>query len=300
MQWPNPKLRRSTRVKAGRYAPTLRYVLSKKPNIKQDQCLLRNSPIQDPSIVTILVGPEELPFRIHEKYAVQSRMFAAAFRGQFWVEARSRVMRLPETSTTLFEILVRGLYHKRLFSANRELEQELRLKFDALASREGDHQYRGFLAKSPETWLWRVLISLYVLGNYLDAHVVRIAAVDAMILRHEKSGLMTFDDMGSTAREDLIGMPNEFLVDVSMTLSRRLPNRQCRSCYQKALSWVQQADAVPAHFHEPQDGPPWQTLNTCYYHEHSTEEEKRDCAARVARVAREKVLERREQDRNRG
>ncbi|THZ77078.1 hypothetical protein D6C85_01909 [Aureobasidium pullulans] len=132
--------------------------------------------------------------------------------------------------------------------------------------------------------------------------VVRIVAVDAMILRHEKSRLMTFDDIdfafantspdsklreplvrittydldiGSTAREDLIGMPNEFL---------------------SALSWVQQADAVPAHFREPQDGPPWQTLNTCYYHEHSTEE-KRDCAARVAR---EKVLERREQDRNRG
>ncbi|THX61687.1 hypothetical protein D6D06_00386 [Aureobasidium pullulans] len=168
--WPNPKLRRSTRVKAGHHAPAPR-------------------PIHDPSIITILVGPEELPFRIHEK----------------------------------------------------------------------------------------------------------ITAVDAMILRHEKSRLMTFKDIdfafantspdsklrsllvhittydldiGSTAREDLIGMPNEFL-----------------------------ADAVPAHFHEPQVGPPWQTLNTCYYHEHSTEEEERDCAARVAR---EKVLERREQDRNRG
>ncbi|THZ24179.1 hypothetical protein D6C91_03404 [Aureobasidium pullulans] len=164
--------------------------------------------------------------------------------------------------------LVQGLYHKRLFSDNRDLEHELSSKFGALASREGDHQYKGFLAKSPETWPWRVLISLYVLGDYLDAQMVRIAAVDAMILRHEESGLMTFDDMGSTAREDLIGMPNEFL-----------------------------ADAVPAHFREPQDGPPWQTLNTCYYHEHSTEEEKRDCAARVAR---EKVLERREQDRNRG
>ncbi|TIA22659.1 hypothetical protein D6C80_01113 [Aureobasidium pullulans] len=230
------------------------------------------------------------------------------FRGQFWVEARRRKL---------------GLYHKKLFSDNRGLEQELRLKFGALASREGDHQYKGFLAKRPETWPWRVLIGLYVLGDYLDAHVVRIAAVDAMILRHEKSDLMTFDDIdfafantspdsklrellvhittydldiGSTAREDLIGMPNEFLVDISMTLSRRLPNRQCQSCYQSALSWVQQADAVPAHFHEPQDGPPWQTLNTCYYHEHSTEEERRDCAARVAR---EKVLERREQDRNR-
>ncbi|THW46409.1 hypothetical protein D6D21_03916 [Aureobasidium pullulans] len=171
-------LRRLTRVKAGRHAPASR-------------------PIHDPSIITILVGPEELPFRIHE--------------------------------------------------------------------------------------------NLYVLADYLDAQVVRIAAVDAMILRHEKSGLMTFDDIdfafantsldsklrellvhittynldiGSTAREDLIGMPDEFL---------------------KALSWVQQADAVPAHFHEPQDGPPWQTLNTCYYHEHSTEEEERDCAARVAR-----------------
>ncbi|THW30522.1 hypothetical protein D6D23_00112 [Aureobasidium pullulans] len=204
--------------------------------------------------------------------------------------------------------LVQGLYHKRLFSDNRDLEHELSSKFGALASREGDHQYKGFLAKSPETWPWRV---------------VRIAAVDAMILRHEKSDLMTFYDidfafantspdsklrellvhittydldMGSTAREDLIGIPNEFLVDVSMTLSRRLPNRQCRPCYQSALSWVQQADAVPAHFHEPQDGPPWQTLNACYYHEHSTEE-KRDCAARFAR---EKVLERREQDRNRG
>ncbi|THW80202.1 hypothetical protein D6D19_00651 [Aureobasidium pullulans] len=206
-------------------------------------------------------------------------------------------MRLPETSTTLFEIFVQGLYHKRLFSDNRDLEHELSSKFGALASREGDHQYKGFLAKSPETWPWRVLVSLYVLGDYLDAQVVRIAAVDAMILRHEDSGLMTFDDMGSTAREDLIGMPNEFLVDVSMTLSRRLPNRRCQSCYQSALSWVQRADAVPARFHEPQDGPPWQTLNTCYYHEHSTEEERRDCAARVAR---EKVLERREQDRNRG
>ncbi|THW92427.1 hypothetical protein D6D18_06338 [Aureobasidium pullulans] len=214
--WPNPKLRRSTRIKAGHHAPAPR-------------------PIRDPSIITILVGPEELLFRIHEK----------------------------------------------------------------------------------------VLVSLYDLGDYLDAQVVRIAAVDAMILRHEKSGPMTFDDIdfafantspdsklrsllvhittydldiGSTAREDLNGMPNEFLVDVSMTLSRRLPNRRCQSCYQSALSWVQQADAVPAHFHEPQDGPPWQTLNTCYYHEHSTEEEERDCAARVAR---EKVLERREQDRNR-
>lgn len=132
-----------------------------------------------------------------------------------------------------------------------------------------------------------MLVSLYVLGHYLDAQVVRIAAVDAMILRHEKSRLMTFEDIdfafantspdsklrsllvcittydldiGSTAREDLIGMPNEFLVDVSMTLSRRLPNRRCQSCYQSALSWVQQADAVSAHFHEPQDGPPWQTL----------------------------------------
>ncbi|TIA03137.1 hypothetical protein D6C82_02096 [Aureobasidium pullulans] len=257
--WPNPKLRRSTRAKAGRHAPAPR-------------------PIHDPSIITILVGPEELTFRIPEKYAAQSRMFAAASRGQFWAEARTRVMRLPETSTTLFEIFVQGLYHKRLFSANRELEQELRLKFGALASREGDDY-------------------LYVLADYLDAQVVRIAAVDAMILRHEKSDLMTFYDidsafantspdsklrellvhittydldMGSTAREDLIGMPNEFPVD---------------------------ADAVPAHFREPQDGPPWQTLNTCYYHEHSTEEGERDCAARVAR---EKVLERREQDRNRG
>ncbi|THY72903.1 hypothetical protein D6C87_04690 [Aureobasidium pullulans] len=271
----------------------------------------------------VLVGPEELPFRIHEKYAAQSRVFAAAFRGQFWVEARTRMMRLPETSTT-FEIFVQGLYHKRLFSDNRELDQELRLKFGALASREGDHQYKGFLAKSPETWPWRVLVSLYVLADYLDAQVVRIAAVDAMILRHEKSRLMTFDDIdfafantsadsklrellvhittydldiGSTAREDLIGMPDEFLVGVSMTVFRKLPNRQCRSCYQKALSWVQQADAIPAHFNEPQDGPTWQILNACYYHEHSTEEEKRD---RGARVAREKVLEGREQDRNRG
>ncbi|OBW66606.1 MAG: Trehalase [Aureobasidium pullulans] len=285
--------------------------------------LLRNSPIHDPSIITILVGPEELPFRIHEKYAAQSRVFAAAFRGQFWVEARTRMMRLPETSTT-FEIFVQGLYHKRLFSDNRDLEHELSSKFGALASREGDHQYRGFLTRSPETWPWRLLVSLYVLADYLGAQVVRIAAVDAMILRHEKSRLMTFEDIdfafantspdsklrsllvhiitydldiGSTAREDLIGIPNEFLVDVSMTLSRRLPNRRCQSCYQSALSWVQQADAVPAHFHEPQVGPPWQTLNTCYYHEHSTEEEERDCAARVAR---EKVLERREQDRNRG
>jgi len=78
-------------------------------------------------------------------------MFAAAFRGQFWVEARSRVMRLPEISTTLFETFVQGLYHKRLFSDTRDLEQELRLEFGALASREGDHQYKGFLAKSPET-----------------------------------------------------------------------------------------------------------------------------------------------------
>ncbi|THW89770.1 hypothetical protein D6D15_05056 [Aureobasidium pullulans] len=69
--------------------------------------------------------------------------------------------------------------------------------------------------------------------------------------------ITTYDlDIGSTAREDLIGMPNEFLVDVSMTLSRRLPNRRCQSCYQSALSWVRQADAVPAHFHEPQVGPP--------------------------------------------
>ncbi|THY28524.1 hypothetical protein D6D01_03866 [Aureobasidium pullulans] len=245
------------------------------------------------------------------------------FRGQFWVEARTRMMRLPETSTSLFEIFVQGLYYKRLISDNRELEQDFRLKFGALASREGDHQYKRFLAKSPETWPWRVLVSLYVLGDYLDAQVVRIAAVDVMILRHEKSDVMTFDDIdfayantspdsklrellvhittydfdiGSIAR-DLIGMPNGFLVDVSMTLARRLPNRQCQSCYQSALSWVQHADAVPAHFHEPQDGPPWQTLSSCYYHEHSTEEEKGDCAARVAR---EKVLERREQDRNRG
>lgn len=87
--------------------PAPRYVSSKKPNTKQDHYLLRNSPIHDPSIITILVGPEELPFRIHEKYAAQSRVFAAAFRGQFWVEARTRMMRLPETSTT-FEISSRG------------------------------------------------------------------------------------------------------------------------------------------------------------------------------------------------
>ncbi|THX42988.1 hypothetical protein D6D10_01528 [Aureobasidium pullulans] len=232
-------------------------------------------------------------------------------------------MRLPDTSTTLSEIFVQGLYHKKLFSDNRGLEQKLHLKFGALANREGDHQYKGFMAKRPETWPWRVLISLYVLGDYLDAHVVRIAAVDAMILRHEKSDLMTFDDIdfafantspdsklrellvhittydpdiGSTAREDLIGMPNEFLVNVSMTLSRRLPNRQCQSCYQSALSWSNRQTRYQLIFMSLRTVRPGR-LNTCYYHEHSTEEEERDCAARVAR---EKVLERREQDRNRG
>ncbi|CAD0045318.1 unnamed protein product, partial [Aureobasidium pullulans] len=254
--WPNPKLRRSTRVKAGRHAPAPR-------------------PIHDPSIIAMLVGPEEIPFRIHENVS--------------WAVLGGSPHAHDATARNFHDLrnLVQGLYHKRLFSDNRDLEHELSSKFGALASREGDHQYKGFLAKSPETRPWRVLISLYVLGDYLDAQVVRIAAVDAMILRHEKSGLMTFDDidfafantsldsklrellvhittydldMGSTAREDLIGMPNEFPVDVSMTLARRLPNRRCQSCYQSALSWVQQADAVPARFHEPQDGPPWQTL----------------------------------------
>lgn len=69
-------------------------------------------------MVTIFVGNEAKPYRLHKKLLTsQSDYFKTAFKNEDLVEGQTQEMKMPENDPVVFEILVNWLYKKRLPSS---------------------------------------------------------------------------------------------------------------------------------------------------------------------------------------
>ncbi|THZ52828.1 hypothetical protein D6C90_00907 [Aureobasidium pullulans] len=162
-----------------------------------------------------------------------------------------------------------------------------------------------FDQEDPETWTYLILCALFVLADRLDVPKLKTLALDTIIGRRRNKGpipnasavLYTYahTTRNSKLRRLLVHTiayevefkqshhvwnhwPLEFLTAVMVTNGRRLPAKQCESCFDNALSDNQISDHVIDDVDRTEDKPPFRR-DLCFYHEHKDEEEKEACRA---------------------
>ncbi|CZT21632.1 uncharacterized protein RCC_07497 [Ramularia collo-cygni] len=108
--------------------------------------------------ITVLVGPEKKAYIVHENTIVHhSAFFRAACLGRF-KESKERLVRLPEASCDIFEILIHWTYTKEILIQG----------IGFAADRQGIRRYRRLAA----TW---------VLADQLEVRELRNATIDSIL-----------------------------------------------------------------------------------------------------------------------
>ncbi|THY06360.1 hypothetical protein D6D03_02353 [Aureobasidium pullulans] len=162
-----------------------------------------------------------------------------------------------------------------------------------------------FDAEEPKTWTHTILCALFVLADRLDTPRLKGLVLDAIAGRERCMDILPSDtailySYASTTKSSPLRrlmvhiaaytssfsqssciwnhLPLEFLTAVLVTLGRRLPEKQCKSCFDGAIYANGMSDRVIDDVDKTEDNPPFRR-NLCFYHEHKDEEEKEACRA---------------------
>lgn len=86
----------------------------KKPNMNDTVTTALTPALRDPSVIRILVGPEQVPFAVHEKLATHhSSYFKSMLTGPY-TEAKSKEIEWVEEDPAAVELLVTWLYAQKV------------------------------------------------------------------------------------------------------------------------------------------------------------------------------------------
>ncbi|THX20464.1 hypothetical protein D6D17_00645 [Aureobasidium pullulans] len=162
-----------------------------------------------------------------------------------------------------------------------------------------------FDAEDPTTWTHTILCALFVLADRLDTPRLKVLVLDAIAGRERCMDILPSDtailySYASTTKSSPLRrlmvhiaaytssfgqssciwnhLPLEFLTAVLVTLGRRLPEKQCKSCFDGAIYANGMSDRVIDDVNKTEDNPPFRR-DLCFYHEHKDEEEKEACRA---------------------
>ncbi|TIA42048.1 hypothetical protein D6C78_01374 [Aureobasidium pullulans] len=256
-------------------------------------------------IITVRVGPNKQEFCIHKGVLCSnSNYFAKALSGQFQ-EAKTNTVELDDLTYESSDPSV---------SAQDEFEKlDTMLNDQYPFDREDDPEsfmpmpddLSEFDAEDPTTWTHTVLCALFVLADRLDTPRLKVLVLDFIPDRERCMDILPSDTAilysyanttkSSPLRRLMVHiaaytssfgqssctwnhLPPEFLTAVLVTLGRRLPAKQCKSCFDEALQDNGISDRVIDDVDRTEDMPPFRR-DICFYHEHKDEEEKEACRA---------------------
>jgi hypothetical protein len=255
-------------------------------------------------MATILVGPEETKFVVHQALLCdKSPYFAKALTGAF-EESKTGIVKLEDISPFLFNILVSWLYYGKIVYTVSDNGSSVESEFADF--RRGDELLAGGVnADDTSTWPKLLLVELYVLADRLDIKELRTNAIDVLddSLMHSKRtphlSCLQYISSNTTAQSPLrrlvvdhlaylrrrnlaslsfwTALPHDITVEVLMKVGGRVPPQLCSSCYQKGLlqNGVNFDDGHPCKDEDKM----LFGVDMCFYHEHADEEEKKACQA---------------------
>jgi hypothetical protein len=138
-------------------------------------------------MATILVGPEETKFVVHQALLCdKSPYFAKALTGAF-EESKTGIVKLEDISPFLFNILVSWLYYGKIVYTVSDNGSSVESEFADF--RRGDELLAGGVnADDTSTWPKLLLVELYVRADRLDIKELRTNAIDVLndSLMHSK------------------------------------------------------------------------------------------------------------------
>jgi hypothetical protein len=164
----------------------------------------------------------------------------------------------------------------------------------------------SYQGEHPDGWPCAVLVKLYVLADRFDVRELRTDSLDTLIRATEddvsvcRSNIIRYIYLntppGSKLRTYVVHLaafglafsedisvwttyPAEFLAAVMIKNSRRLPDKQCKTCYGDALEEKFMLAHEIGERNTEQDLPPYAT-DLCFYHEHLNKEEREACRLR--------------------
>ncbi|KAK5679360.1 hypothetical protein LTS10_008175 [Elasticomyces elasticus] len=121
--------------------------------------------------LTILVGPEETSFTVHQdRLCSTSEFFKKACTGE-WLESKERVIRLADVDATIFQIYVEGLY----FPSSDLKEMLTDHPVDGVKE---PVNLRGCKQRHVETTLQ--VCDLWALGDYLQDYAIQNKAMNLL------------------------------------------------------------------------------------------------------------------------
>jgi hypothetical protein len=258
----------------------------------------------DAQMATILVGPDETNFVVHQAVLCdKSPYFAKALTGSF-EESKIGIVNLEDVSPVLFKIVVSWLYCGKIIYTVSDDGSNIDHDF-AVFKRDDELMSEDINADNNSTWPRQILVELYVLADRLDIRELRTNTIDAVnnSLMHSKLILSVsshkYISLNTTAQSPLrrlvvdhlaylrkrnlaslsfwTALPHDITVEVLMKVGARVPVRLCSSCYQKGLR-QNGVDFDDDHPCKDEDKTPF-TVDMCFYHEHADEEEKKACQA---------------------
>ncbi|KEQ60688.1 uncharacterized protein M437DRAFT_53902 [Aureobasidium melanogenum CBS 110374] len=258
-------------------------------------------------MVTVRVGSGRQEFCIHKKILCSnSTYFDKALSGQF-VEAQTRVVELEDIHPLLFKIFVAWLYSGRLTYESSDPSTSSHEEEDEKDDGDKKDELADFQEEDSRTWSYLILTGLFILGDRLDAPRLKRSILDTIVKKINQTRKVPFGTVviyayantpkKSPLRQLLVHifayeksfsrspknsklkyLPAEFLAAVMIRMGRRLPFRQCDSCYERALDANKLTSEDIDDVHKEEDQAPYDH-NLCFYHEHKDEEEKNACQA---------------------
>lgn len=263
-------------------------------------------------MATIIVGSQKKKFGVHQALICdRSQYFNKAFTGSFH-EAETGIVELKDVSPVLFQIFVGWLYYDKLIYTVLDGSSSVAEDFGSLeTSIEIDPEGPDAVGEDPSTWPYHIIIELYMFADRFDVKALRIVTLDVFIgsrlanqrtmfissfeyiwaHTHASSPLRKFVvhelayrsvyEIGATW---WLGLPKEMLIEILTTLGRRIPASLCKACYKKGLKQNEVKDPKEHGMCEIQDIAPYK-LDWCFYHEHTSEEERNTCRNRREKTA---------------
>ncbi|KAH7125291.1 hypothetical protein B0J11DRAFT_434571 [Dendryphion nanum] len=223
---------------------------------------LFSSAAQAGTFIVVEIGPERTKYHLHKEFLMHnSEYFLKAFSGH-WKEAETGLVVLEDVESGIFNVFVNWIYSGKLPDSPKEW-------MDVVGAKKSDDGIKAFRLARLKTW---------VLSDRLLAHNLRQqlnnSLVDKIIennrLPHYSTIIWAFRNLPSHCRllelmvdvhclrwheeydypdqvELRTELPNEFLIKVMIQQSRMIRGRRIQKLYR------------------------------CKYHEHASEEEKRNC-----------------------
>ncbi|KAG9581764.1 hypothetical protein KCU77_g12695, partial [Aureobasidium melanogenum] len=165
--------------------------------------------------------------------------------------------------------------------------------------------------EAPESWTHLILGALFVLGDSLASASFKGQVLDTIVKRNMEIArqpdastilcayanttkdsplrqllvhIVAYDAIFDKSHDIWEHYPVEFLTAVMVTLGRRLPSEQCKSCFKEAVDSNKIRSKYIDDVYVKKDQPPYRR-DFCFYHEHEDPEEKNIClAAREAEI----------------